>query len=166
MNKQVVTIIGNKKNEVLTVSPNNPEYGWLAVQSTQPTFQEGFMRLGKRVAFIAGTVKQLEEYISGLNLVVGSELPGKIVIREQLEPIDANNLETGIKYPNAAAKEAGLMCSVGDQPVYRRAFYTPDLSIIDTLVQHHNGADIKEFMAKNPATANSSAIRNASPVNQ
>ena len=141
----VVKVIANKEGNALTVSPKNPEYGWVAVESIQPTFSEGFMRLGRRVAFIAGTVKDLQAF----GFTVNQELPGKIVVKEGLEPLNAGDATIGIKYPNAAAKAQGLSCMVDDQPVYRKSFYTTNGEATDVLVAHNNGDRIRQFMAAN-----------------
>lgn len=153
-----VSVIANKSGNVLTVSPKNPEYGWLAVESVQPSFNEqGFMRLGKRVAFISGTVNELSQYAEQYGLVPGVELPGKIVIRESLEPQNATDATIGVKYPSASAKVVGLPCMVDDQPVYRKSFYTTNLELEDVLVQHTNGDDIRAFQLEQ-------AQLNAAPV--
>jgi hypothetical protein len=142
-NTNKVVVAPNANGQVITVSPKNPEFGWVAVESIQPTFNEGFLKLGKRVAFIAGSVKELEEF----NFVAGEELPGKIVIKETLEPLNAKDATMGIKYPSAAGKKAGLACTVNDQPVYRKSYYTPDTSKQDVMIAHTNGADIIAFNA-------------------
>jgi len=144
-----VTVIANKAGQVISVSPNNPTYGWVAVESVQPTFSEGFMRLGKRVAFIAGTITDLE----GFGFTEGQQLPGKIVVKETLQPINADKPELGIKYPNAAAKEQNLACMVDDEPVYRKSYYTTNEDTADVLVAHTNGDEIREFMKAQQALA-------------
>jgi hypothetical protein len=142
-NTNKVTVTANANGQVITVSPKNPEFGWVAIESIQPTFSEGFLKLGKRVAFIAGSVKELQEF----NFIAGEELPGKIVIKETLEPLNAKDATMGIKYPSAAAKKAGLACTVNDQPVYRKSYYTPDTNKLDIMIAHNNGADIIAFNA-------------------
>jgi hypothetical protein len=37
----------------------------------------------------------------------------------------------------------GPVCSVDDQPIYRKTLYTEDLSKKDILIKHDNGAEIK-----------------------
>lgn len=160
--ENVVTVLTNREGEVVSVSQKNNTYGWVMVESIQPTFNEqGFMRLGKRVAFIAGTVSDLRAF----NLSDGQELPGQIVIREQIEPLDATNPEAGMKYPNSAAKEAELVCVVDGEPVYRKVFYTPDMTKQDILVQHDNGDEIRAFMDRQKkiaaSKANTPGIKNA-----
>lgn len=162
----VVKVIANQNGEVLSISPNNPEYGWLAVESVQPTFQENFLRLGRRVAFITGPVTQLEMYVEMYGISVGMELKGKIVVCESLTPINPKDSSIGIKYPNAACKEAGLACTVNDEPVYRKSFYTEDISMQDVLVKHDNGEAIKEFQAQQAAKAAkvvTPAVKSAAP---
>src|SRR4051812_23650813 len=108
MSKTSVTVIANKAGQVISVSPKNDQYGWVCVESVQPTFSEGFMKLGRRVAFIAGTVSDLENF----GFAEGQELPGKIVVKEGLVPLNSADDSIGVKYPNAKAKEQGLACTL------------------------------------------------------
>lgn len=140
----------------------------------------------RRIAFIFRTQEQFDAIFKamGVTPTAGTELPGKVVVKEQLEPLSATNPMNGIKYPNAAAKAQGLMCVVykkdaaGNnvidpttgkpvgQPVYRDTFYTSDETVQDTLVQHDNGAQIQEFVRTMNAgnKANTPALAGASPV--
>jgi hypothetical protein len=122
----------------------------------------------RRIAFIFRTQEQFDAIFSamGVTPAAGTELPGIVVVKEQLEPLSATNPTSGIKYPNAAAKNAGLMCTVGGKPVYRDTFYTSDETIQDILVPHDNGVQIQEFVRSMNAgnKANTPALAGASPV--
>jgi hypothetical protein len=67
-------------------------------------------------------------------------LPGKIVIKEQLEAFSANDGNRDYKM----AGDTGIICCVDGQPIYRKTFFVADATAQDVLVAHNNGAAIKE----------------------
>lgn len=133
MNSDVQVSIG------VTPSEKNPEYGYVQVAQTISRVVNGWLRESKRTALINGTVEMLKR-----NYSVGQVLGGKIIAIESLEPINADNLEQGIKM----AGDSGLVCSVGGKPIYRTTEWTEDLSATDTLIAHDNGAEISAFYVK------------------
>lgn len=136
MSKVTVTAdaLGNVINE-----SSNPEFGYFRVESTTPTFNGKFVRFSKRSALIAGRIEDLK----AMGLTKGLQLPGKIVIKEGLEPINPNNVEQGLK----RAGEDGMVCTYQDQPIYRDQVYTPDENAQDVLIAHDNGDAIREAQA-------------------
>ena len=122
----------------------------------------------RRIAFIFRSKEQFDLIFKTMGVVpaAGAVLDGIVSIKEQLEPFSATNPMNGIKYPNAAAKAAGLMCTVGGKPVYRDTFYTTDEDTEDVLVAHDNGTQIQEFVASMNAgnKPNTPTLENASPV--
>lgn len=123
----------------------------------------------RRIAFIFRSKEQFDTIFKAMNVIpaAGSVLGGIVSIKEQLEPFSTVNPMNGIKYPNAAAKKAGLMCTVAGKPVYRDTFYTTDENTEDILVPHDNGTQIQEFvrtMNVTPAKAQTPTLSNASPV--
>ncbi len=124
--------------------------------------------LSRRIAFIFRSKEQFDTIFAAMKVtpVAGAVLEGIVSIKEQLEPFSATNPAAGIKYPNAAARAKGLMCTVSGKPVYRDTFYTTDEDTPDVLVAHDNGAQIQEFVRtmNAPAKANSAAVANAAPV--
>lgn len=123
----------------------------------------------RRIAFIFRSKEQFDAIFTAMKIVpaAGAVLEGVVSIKEQLEPFSATNPMNGIKYPNAAAKAAGIMCTVAGKPVYRDTFYTTDVDTEDVLVPHDNGTQIQEFvrtMNGVPAKSLSDGIKNASPA--
>lgn len=151
--KNTVEVVANKAGEIITVSPKNADYGWITLKSEAEEFNNGFLRYKQRFAFLTGTQKELQLFVDKHGLVEGSEIEGRIVVLESLEPVDDKNPETGIKYPNAAAKEAGLACTLDDSPVYRRTLFTKSPDMLDEFVAHNNQEDIKAFMLEQQAAA-------------
>ncbi len=121
--------------------------------------------VSRRIAFIFRSKEQFDAIFSSMNVVPGADvqLPGIVAVKEQLTPFSTTNPMAGIKYPNAAAKSAGLMCTVGNKPIYRDTLYTTDENTEDVLIAHDNATQIQEFVRNmnKPATA---TLSDASPV--
>lgn len=151
MGKVVVTADAN--GNVIGVSKNNPEYGYVRVEQTATQINDqGWLRTSKRSALIKGLVKDLVE--AGLR--AGKELSGKIVIQESLEPFNAQNPDRDLK----VAGDTGVICRIDDQPIYRQAFYTTNDSAQDQLIMHTNVEEIREVQAAQRAMSAMSFRRN------
>jgi hypothetical protein len=124
--------------------------------------------VSRRIAFIFRSKEQFDLIFKAMNVVpaAGAVLEGIVSIKEQLEPFSATNPTNGIKYPNAAAKAKGKMCTVKGAPVYRDTFYTTDVDTEDILVAHDNGDEIRAFVQSMnaPAKASTPALANAAPA--
>ena len=137
--KSKVTVKGDKNNNVITVSPNNPEFGWLTVE--QEVFQineRGWLKPTTRTALIHGTVKDLQR----VGYTKGSEITGRIVILESLTPFNKENPDGDLKI----AGNTGVICRVDDEPIYRKAFFTTNQNLNDEFISHTNTEEIKEVM--------------------
>lgn len=124
----------------------------------------------RRIAFIFRTKEQFDAIFAAMNVkpLADTELPGIVVVKEQTEPFNATNPTNGIKYPNAAAKAAGLMCTVGGKPIYRDTLYTTDETMEDVTIKHDNNTQIQDFVKNMNATAapkaNTATLTAASPA--
>lgn len=135
-----VRVVADDKGNVIGVSQNNPEYGYVRVQQTVAQVnEEGWLRMSKRSALIKGKVEDLVE----MNYQENQEVPGKIVVRESFVPFNAENPERDLKI----AGITGVICRVDDQPIYRQTFYTTNESSQDELIMHTNGLEIKEVQS-------------------
>lgn len=131
-----VIIIPAPDGSVIRVSEKNPEYGSVRVEQEVIEFNDrGFAGSKNRVAFIRGELSFLHK----MNFKGGQVLPGRIVVKETLQPIDPNNLEYGLK----KASKDGPVCRVDDEPIYRNSFYTEDSKIEDEFIKHTNTAEIR-----------------------
>jgi hypothetical protein len=168
-----VKIIASKNNNVFEPTKKEGLF-CLAVEEVQPnatlSLNSKFAQAqSRRIAFIFRTKEQFDAIFAAMNVTpaAGTELEGIVAIKEQLEPFSATNPAAGIKYPNAAAKAAGLSCTFQGKPIYRDTFYTTDVDVEDVLIAHDNGADIQAFVAKmNAGTtkAATSTLSAASPT--
>lgn len=132
-----VRVTADKHGNVISVSPNNPEYGWIRVEQTATQINDrGWLRNAKRSAFIKGKVEDLK----ASSYKEGTEINGKIVVIESLIPFDSNNPERDLKI----AGDTGVICRIDDQPIYRQSFFTTNLNAYDELITHTNTDEIRE----------------------
>ena len=87
------------------------------------------------------------EDLQALNLKAEDSLPGKIIIKESLEPFSNNDPDRDFKY----AGDTGIICAVDGQPIYRKTFFVADANAEDVLIAHTNGDAIREANGQNTA---------------
>ncbi len=136
-----VKVTANSEGNVIIPSENNPEYGYVRVQQERPMFNDrGFMTNVKLSALIPGKITDLKT----LGWVDGQELPGKIVVKEQLAPFNKKDPTRDLK----KAGETGITIMQNGQPIYRNTFYKPDPNAVDVLEEHTNREEIKAAYAE------------------
>jgi hypothetical protein len=135
-----VKVFADDFGSVVFISPNNPEYGYIRVEQDCPMFNsKGWFDFKKRCAIIPGKVQDLKRAVENKFFVANKELPGKIVVKEQLEPLMESNTDFGLK----RAGTDGPVLLFEDQRIYRRTFYTENLTETDVLIQHTNIDEVK-----------------------
>lgn len=135
-----VLVTADKNGNVIGVSENNPEYGYVRVEQTGSFINDqGWLRISRRSALIKGLVKDLVE----TGFTEGQELEGKIVVVESLTPFNPENPDRDLKI----AGETGVVCRIDDQPIYRQTFYTTNPHNQDQLIMHTNTEEIREVQA-------------------
>jgi hypothetical protein len=144
MGKVVVT--ADKNGNVIGVSENNPDYGYVRVEQTGSFINDqGWLRVSKRSALIKGLVKDLME----TGFTEGQELDGKVIVVESLNPFNPENPDKDLKI----AGETGVVCRIDDQPIYRQSFYTTNNNLQDELIMHTNSEEIREVQAAQRAVS-------------
>jgi hypothetical protein len=144
--KSKVVVTADANGNVIGVSENNPEYGYVrAEQSGAFINDQGWLRISKRSALIKGLVKDLV----AAGFTEGQELPGKIVVIESLVPFNPENPDRDLKI----AGETGVVCRIDDEPIYRQTFYTTNDSLNDQLIMHTNSEEIREVQAAQKAVS-------------
>ena len=137
MSKVIVT--ANAEGSVVSLSKNNPEYGYVRVEQVRAVVDErGWVSKKTLSALMYGK----SEDLSSLGYFKGQVLSGKIVIKESLEPFNTENPEKDYKI----AGKSGVICCQDGQPIYRKCFYTTNESEGDTLIAHNNTESIREAM--------------------
>jgi hypothetical protein len=133
-----VRVTADDNGNIIAVS-QNPEYGYIRIEQDVCEFSvDGWLRMRTRSALVHGLMTDLQD----ANFTKGQELPGKIVVRESHMPFDLGNPDRNLKL----AGETGVVCRVGDQPIYRQTFYTQDPTAYDEFIQHDNKQEIREVM--------------------
>ena len=134
-----VTVTADEDGNVVGVSENNPDYGYIRVETISTQIDnEGWLKNVKRSALIKGKVTDLVE----VGYKEFDEIPGRIVVRESLEPFNPENPDKNLKI----AGNTGIICRVHDEPIYRQTFFTSNLNDVDELIMHTNKEEIKEVM--------------------
>lgn len=110
-------------NQVITQSSNDPEFGYVRVESKTTTFENGWVRIATRSALIRGKVEDLKVF-EGLK-----QIPGKILVKESLEPA----------YDGQAPKinpQTGEVLTNAGRPIYRQTFFTQNMNDTDLFISH------------------------------
>jgi len=136
MDSKVRVSANPETGEVITVSQDNPAYGYGRVTQERAIMDEnGWLRVRTLSALVPGLVTDLKK----LGWVNGQFLPGKIVIREQLTPFNKRNPDKNLKI----AGETGIVCKQNDSPIYRNTFYNTNPNAEDKTEFHTNADEIK-----------------------
>lgn len=131
-----VKVTGDKNGNIIAVT-KNPEYGYVRVEQEVCFINnEGWLKSSVRSAFIKGKIEDLER----LNYKVGQEIPGKIIVVESLVPFNVDNPDQHLKI----AGDTGIICRIGDEPIYRETFYTTNMNLEDELLSHTNSDEIRD----------------------
>lgn len=139
MNTKVI-VTADENGNVIGVSKNNPEFGYIRVEQTAPMVTDkGWLKISKRSSLIKGRVEDLQS----LAYNAGQQLPGTIVVKEALTPFNTENPDRDLKI----AGETGVVCRIDDQPIYRQTFYTTNPNAFDELITHDNAEEIREVQS-------------------
>ena len=133
-----VKVTADKNNNVVTISANNPEYGWIIVEQLVSQLENGWLKMISRKARISGKVNDL----LAAGFTAGQEFDGKIVVLESLTPFDTENPDRDLKI----AGKSGVICRYDDQPIYRKSVYTSNLNAFDEFISHTNADEIREVL--------------------
>ena len=137
MNTSPVTITSDALGNVIGVSKNNPEYGYLRIEQTVTQISEGgWVRPVKRSTLLKGKVEDLK----AVNYKNGDILPGNIIVKESFSPFSEVDPDRHLKI----AGNTGVVCTQDDQPIYRDTFFTTNPDAVDEFIAHDNSAQIKE----------------------
>ena len=115
-----VNIVADDMGNVIRQSQNNSEYGYVRLAQKRVTYgNNGWVKNSNLSTLLLGKMEDLQ----ALDLNANTILPGKIVIKESLEPFNSTDPDRDLKY----AGDTGIVCCVDGQPIYRKTFFTPAL---------------------------------------
>lgn len=131
-----VNVSSNEDGGVITLSKNNPEFGFIRVTQRRLVInKKGWVNMKELSALVQADVETLKS----LDWVANQKLAGNIVIKESLEPFNNEYANKDLK----VAGDTGIVCCLDGQPIYRKCFYDPTGNDPDSLVQHNNSVEIK-----------------------
>ena len=150
MNSTVKIVADATTGAVVKISENNPDFASVRLEQTRMVIgNNNFIERKTVSALLQGSSVDLQL----MGFYAGQELPGTIVIEESLTPFNKKAPERDLKI----AGETGIVCRVGEQPIYRRAVYSAAPNAQDTLIKHDNVEQLRSAYAQN----NSAGIKNA-----
>ena len=131
-----VTVTADRNGNIVNISDNNPEFGYIRVEQVSTQITNGWLRNVKRSTLIKGKVADLLE----AKFSNGQELPGKIIVVESFNPFNPENPDRDLKI----AGDTGVICRVDDQPIYRQSVYTVNDQAQDEFITHNNIEEIRQ----------------------
>jgi hypothetical protein len=131
-----VNVSSNEDGGVITLSKNNPEFGFIRLTQRRLVInKKGWVNMKELSALVQADIETLKS----LEWVANQKLVGNIVIKESLEPFNNEYADKDLK----VAGDTGIVCCLDGQPIYRKCFYDPTGNDPDSLVQHNNSVEIK-----------------------
>tara|TARA_R110000803_G_scaffold121628_1_gene189731 strand:- start:3502 stop:4083 length:582 start_codon:yes stop_codon:yes gene_type:complete len=132
-----VNIVADDMGNIIRQSSNNAEFGHIRLEQQTVSFgNTGWVKSSNRTTLLHGKMDDLQS----LNLNESTPLNGKIIVKESVTPFSNNDPDRDLKI----AGETGIVCSVDDQPIYRKTFFVADITAQDVLIAHTNGDAIRE----------------------
>jgi hypothetical protein len=153
-----VTVTADKNGNIVKISENNPEFGFIRVEQIATQIANGWLRKVKRSAIINGNVNDLLD----ASFKDGQELAGKIVIVESFNPFNPENPDRDLKI----AGDTGIICRVDDQPIYRQSVYTVNDQAQDEFIMHDNTEEIKEVVTIQKSLVKAKPVEEKEPAIQ
>lgn len=150
MNNTVkVSTCRTDSNELIGISKNNSEYGFIRIESTDDVQfgAGGWLNSKKRSTLIKGKISDLTAWVKNNNIQIGSTFIGKIVVKEQAGVPFYEGQE-----PKRAGQNGEILHKDG-MPIFRQTEFTLDVNAPDTFVQHDNVLSAaSRMMANNDIT--------------
>jgi len=111
-----VLIAGTEDDVVVVVNENKPDYASMMLEQLVFVNNNGFLNKKRRVAFLTGTVEQMQEFANMMGAAKGKELPGHLYVKETFYP----------QYEGHQPKcnpRTGRACLVDGALVYWKTYY-------------------------------------------
>ena len=154
-----VNIIADDMGNVIRQSSTNSEFAHVRLQQERVTFgNTGWVKKSSLSTLLHGKLEDLQS----LDFKADSELAGKIIIKEQLEPFNSNDPDRDYKY----AGDTGIICRVDDQPIYRQSVYTVNDQAQDEFIMHDNTEEIKEVVTIQKSLVKAKPVEEKEPAIQ
>ena len=140
-----VYVAGDDMGNIITVSSNNSDYGWITLKQDALDLTNGWANRKTRSTIIMGLVETLED----LSFAAGEILPGTIVVREQTEPFTTPDRDV-----KRAGAEGPVLKDADGNTIYRKTFFVNQAAIEanpsageDIMIPHANVEEVREYNA-------------------
>lgn len=154
-----IKIKASATGAMVRVYTNNPEYGYVVLESEELVFGAGWVREAKRTCLLRSQTATLNKFAAVANI------PGRIQLQEFLEdaiPADIakNNLQEGIPFEEAissflkTAGDGGPALRRDGKRILRFTSYDPSGQSLDTTITHENVAEVEMFQNSQKIDAN------------
>jgi len=136
-NSVKITTAKKDSTEILGLSTNNPEYGYIRVEENGGISfgNGGWLNSSSKTALIKGKTADLQTFITKNNVRAGYELSGQIVIMEQTTPFYAGQQP---KINPSTSEVLYVTVNGVKSPIYRQTEFTQDMTRQDSMLQHEN----------------------------
>ena len=140
MNKKV-KIKKDKLGNVIRTT-KNPEYGYVVLKQKRLTINtDGCVNAKKFTALLKGRIEDLKD----MDLDNTKSLPGNIAVIESTRPFDSSNPDRDLKI---AGDTGIILCTEDGEPIYRKTVYDQTGTMMDVLIPHANGDEIRKHNSK------------------
>jgi hypothetical protein len=134
-----------RKNNLIRVNSNKPEFGSLMLRTSVNTLNQGFLSKQDRVFFMTGTIEHLEQFVDENNLRPGTNFnvamgqKHRIIVKERVTPFFEGQT------PKIDPSTGEILLLDGN-PIYRQTFLVEDVEDAehDTRLVHDGRGDIAE----------------------
>jgi hypothetical protein len=158
MNK--VQIKPSETGAIINAYKNNPEYGYITLQSEEMSVEGGWVRNKVRSALLRAEISLLEKFVQAFGK--GGSIPGRITVKEFVESEVPENymsrLNKNLSYEDSIApyvKRAGkdgIELTLGGERILRFTDYDGSGAQVDVTVAHDNTGAVVEARAAVTAT--------------
>jgi hypothetical protein len=137
MSKVKVTTCTTQSTEIIGKSTNNPDYGYIRVESSEGISfgNGGWLNANTKTALIKGKVTDLTTFVQKNRVTVGYEIDGKIVVNESLTPFYEGQQP---KIVPSTGEVLFVETAEGKKPIYRQTEFTMDMTRVDEFIKHSN----------------------------
>lgn len=148
-----IKIVPSENGTTVRQYTNNPEYGYVVLESSDISFANGWIKESKRTCLLRAKMELLTMFASQPNI------PGRIHIQEFAEnqiPVHVQkaHLRDDVSFQEAisgyvkSAGSDGPALKVGDFKICRFTQYDPTGQSVDIILQHDNIAEVEIYKAK------------------
>jgi fructose 1,6-bisphosphatase len=154
-NMSNVKITPSKEGNLVTAYSGNPEFGYILLSQTKSAFQAGWLREVTNRCIMKGSVKALQSFVSTKPTL---ELEGNLVVQEYVESavpeaVKAQHFDSSLSWEEQISsyiKRAGAegpALKAGEERILRFTVWDQSGTMVDSLVDHTNGEEVKRYNA-------------------